>query len=161
MNTSKLARIGLAAGAASFTLLIHGTAHADDVDVLGMKYGAARGVISQAGMQAQVATVLGDRLTQSECVIAGTSRVTVRDSSGQPGRTPVMQLNLNCYKQANEKGAGFSAADNGSAAEAVRVQEAAASRKWKQTTTEGQEYCANRTLEHPEWAPDPDCGQEN
>jgi hypothetical protein len=146
------------AACASLLVLSSGIAGADDPDVLGMSYGTAKGLISQANMKPVVKSVVGDRLPQNQCYVVGVSKVTVRDSSGQASSQPVLRVALSCYK-ADGKGEqpGFSAGNFGPSAEAVRAQDEAAAKKWKQTNPEGIEYCKTRGEKHPDWAPDPDC----
>ena len=92
---------------------------------------------------------MGDRLPQTDCFVVGASRVR------REGKT-VMQVNLSCYKQAGEKGPGYSAGDSGLPTEAVRTKEAAALKKWKQETENGKKWCAAQREAHPTWAI-PDC----
>jgi hypothetical protein len=139
----------------ALSLVAPGVAHADDTELIGMTFSKAKTAIGHKDMEADVATVVGDRLPQDQCFVVGAQRVTTRDASGDKNET-VMQVDLNCYKSAGKKNPGFSAGDNGLSTSAVRTQEAAALKEWKQKTESGKKWCAAQRDAHPTWAI-PDC----
>jgi hypothetical protein len=155
-------RIFVAAGAAvaacALPLLVSPGIAAADPDVVGMRYGEAKGVIFKENMKPVVATVFGDRVPQDQCFVVSTSKVTSRNSSGTAAYNPVLQVNLSCYSKttADGKSPGFSAGNFGADVEAVRAGDVAATKKWKQST-DGQAWCAKTEKAHPDWGPLEDC----
>ena len=149
---------GLAvAGCASPLFLSTGIAAADNPDVVGKKYSEAKQLLSQADLTPVVATVVGDRVSQDECFVVSTSKITSRDASGNAANNNDVRVNLSCYaRPADRVTPGFSAGNLAPDAEAVREENDAETKKWLQSP-DGQKYCAKQEAEHPEWGPIPDC----
>lgn len=85
-----------------------GTALADSL--VGMTYSEASAQIAQRGEKPVIATVTGEALDTSECIVASTQRITMRDPSGRDVGTKVL-VNLNCKAGLAEPGSpGISAA---------------------------------------------------
>src|SRR4051794_10057302 len=132
---TRFATTAMATAAAFACLLLMGSgiASADDPDILGLKYSEAKALISEADMTPVVATTVGDQLPQGQCRVVNASKVTTRNSSGEPDHL-TMQLALTCYRaDANANSPGFSSADLGAPAVAVREQARLQTRDWKQT----------------------------
>jgi hypothetical protein len=141
----------VAIAASASLLLMNASIASADPDVVGMKYGAAKGEIYKANLTPVVATVIGDRVSQNDCFVVSTSRVTSRDSSGRPSNQPVVQVNLSCYaRPADRVSPGFSAGNFAPEAEAVRAEKAAADLKWRKSD-EGQKWCTEQLTAHPDW----------
>lgn len=129
-------------------------------DVIGKTYGAAKGILGQAGMSAVVATVLGDRVEQDECYVTSMTTMTPLDSSGAPAAYNQVQVNLNCYVgQSDKKTPGFSKGNLSPQAVAARATKEEADKEWK-ASPEGQAWCADFEAQHPEWAPVKNCHSE-
>lgn len=101
-----LTGLGVGFAALSSVLLATPVAHADN-EYAGQTYAQAQQAIQQAGGTDTIATVTGDQLPTTQCVVTGSRSAGFLDSSGNsaPGR---ILLNLNCSAGA---GAGNAAAD--------------------------------------------------
>ena len=151
--------IALAAGAAaaacaSMCLLSTGVAAADP-DVVGQTYSDAKAALREANMTPVVATVLGGNLPQNQCYVVSTSKPTFLDQGGY-SKGNLIQVNLNCHSPATAEKPGFSAGDHGPAAQAVRDTYKQQGLEWKKTA-DGQKWCAEARIEHPEWGPIEGC----
>jgi hypothetical protein len=152
-----LTKFAVAAMTACLALVCSPSTAGADPDVVGMPYGTAKGELWKANLKPVIATVMGDRLAQDQCYVVSASKVTSRDSSGTASNQASVMLNLSCYKaSADARTPGFSAGNMGLSAEAVRAQDVAASKAWKQSPG-GQKWCVETYTAHPEWEPDPDC----
>lgn len=156
----KLIAIAAAAAAAtacaSMSLLSTGIAAADP-DVVGQTYSDAKAALSDADMTPVVATVLGGKLPQDQCYVVSTSKPTFLDQGGS-SKGDLIQVNLNCYPPATTTKPGFSAGNNGPAAQAVRDTKKQQELEWKKTA-DGQKWCEEAQIEHPEWGPIEGCQQ--
>lgn len=149
----KIVIVACAAAAAcgSVALLGSGVAAAAP-DVVGKKYSDAKAELSQANLKPVVATVVGDRLPQSQCYVTGITQATFLDQGGDSKGDTVM-VHLNCYpKSASAGDPGFSEGNLGPDARAVRATQAEETREWQQGP-KGQKWCADAAVEHPEWGP--------
>ena len=152
---------GLVASAACLMLLGFQPAVSSAApDVVGKTYGEAKGILGQAGMSTVVRSTLGDRAEPDKCYVVSTTQMTPLDSSGDPAAFKQVQVNLNCYTgESNRRAPGYSKANNSPEAVAVRATNDKVSKEWK-ATDKGQAWCAESELEHPDWAPIPDCHSE-
>jgi hypothetical protein len=155
MKIAIAAGAGAAIACASMTLLSAGVAAADP-NVVGKRYSDAKGLLGDAGLTPVVATVVGDQVTRGDCFVVSTSKPTFLNQGGSAKGDTIL-VNLSCYpKQATARNPGFSAGNNAPAAKAVRDTEEAESMAWKQTA-EGQKWCAEAVIEHPDWGAIPGC----
>jgi hypothetical protein len=86
----------VAAAGASMALFSTGIAAADNPDVVGKTYSDAQTAFQNANLTPVVATVVGDKLPQSDCYVASTSKPTFNDQSGA-SKGDMILVNLNCY----------------------------------------------------------------
>lgn len=116
--------------------------------VVGMTYDKAQEAVSSAGLSAEVSTVVGSELQQSDCVVVSQT-VQAAKQFGREYTGSKVLLSLNC----NEGLASPGKPGNSAASPAGRLlkkqQQAAA---WR-ATPDGQEWCLNAEQEHPEWFP--------
>jgi hypothetical protein len=151
MNKMSVIAAGGAAVCASVAFLTCGVASADP-DVVGKKYSDAKAELQQANLRPVVATVVGDRLPQSQCYVTGTTQATFLDQGGG-SKGDIVNVHLNCYpKTASAENPGFSAGNLGKDAEAVRATHDEEVKEW-QEGPKGQKYCQDAAVEHPDWAP--------
>jgi F0F1-type ATP synthase membrane subunit c/vacuolar-type H+-ATPase subunit K len=140
--------IALAAGvlcglAASTAVLGAGVASADSPDdVVGKTYSDATSALNSAGITARVATVVGDKLSQSDCVVTSANKAPFVGGTDAKHVSNTMLLNLNCYAAAASSGsAGYSAASPEGKAAAAAAEEAAAQ---QQAQSEGAVTSSNQ-----------------
>ncbi len=152
--------IAIAAGAAasaacaSMSLVSSGVAAADP-DVVGQTYSDAKAALSEANMTPVVATVLGGNMPHDQCYVVSTAKPTFLDQGGN-SKGNLIQVNLNCHPPATTTKPGFSAGNHAAAAHAVRDTKKQQELAWKKTA-DGQKWCAEAQIEHPEWGPIEGC----
>ena len=147
-----------AAGAvacASLVLLSVGVAAADP-DVVGKRYSDAKGVFSAANLTPVVATTVGDKLPRDQCFVVSTSQPPFLDQAGS-SKGDLILVNLSCFpRQATALNPGFSAGNLAPAAKAIRETQDQQAKEWM-GTPDGQEWCHDALIEHPEWGSIPGC----
>jgi len=97
-----------------------GTGVASAQDVVGMTYADASSEISNSGKTPVLGTVVGDKLPIDECFVVSTTTPVFIDQGGS-ARDGEVRLNVSCYPApASAVSPGFSSANNGPDAKAVR-----------------------------------------
>ncbi|MDP9164624.1 MAG: hypothetical protein M3O32_00900 [Actinomycetota bacterium] len=80
-------------------------------DVVGMTYDKASSALSGAGFTAVVATRVGDRKSQADCMVTNARVESVAQRGNHPTTGTKVSVSLNCYAAAaSVKSPGFSVA---------------------------------------------------
>jgi hypothetical protein len=144
----KLIILAVAAGAA-MTVFGSGVAGGSP-SVSGKTFSEASATLQQAGYTVKVSTVVGDRLSQSDCVVTGQSDSATSafgPSQFNAVKDKTVLLSLNCN-------AGLaSATDAGNSAASPEGMKATKDQKtilW-QRTPDGQQWCKENMKAHPDW----------
>lgn len=120
-------------------------------NVVGQTYADAVAAIEQSGGVVVIATRVGDQLPLDECIVEGVSWPSyIRPGQGNfaPVRNEI-RLNLNCNGAVATADTPGRSAASPAGRDAQEEQENA---EWR-STPEGQEWCRQAEVEHPEWFP--------
>ena len=90
--------VGVGTVAASAALLGAGVAGATP-NVTGQKYGDASSAISNAGLKAVIATVVGDQLSRSDCVVTFQRDKSTAQKGNHSTTGDTVLVGLNCESQ--------------------------------------------------------------
>jgi hypothetical protein len=132
-----------------------GVASADQ-DLVGMTYSEASAAIQQTGSAAQVSARVGDRLSESDCLVTGATRSAVPPRGFDGAGSKIVLVALDCNGNvASATNPGYSA---GSPEGRKLIQEQHVN-EWK-ASDEGQAWCAKAEKQHPEWGQIPGCHPE-
>jgi hypothetical protein len=139
------------AGATSATFGT-GVASADQ-NLVGMTYSEASQAIQQTGSSAQVSARVGDRLTESDCLVTGATRSAAPPRGFDNAGSKIVLVALDCNGDvASATNPGYSAGSP-EGRKLVKDQKAM---EWK-ATADGQAWCAKAEKQHPEWGQIPGC----
>jgi hypothetical protein len=145
---TKLIILAVATGAA-MTAFGSGVAGGSP-SVSGKKFSEASATLQGAGYTVKVGTVVGDQLSQSDCVVtgqsdSGTPAFGPSQFSAVKGKTVLLSLNCNATVA--------SATDAGNSAASPEGMKAAKEQKgieWERTP-DGQQWCKENIKAHPDW----------
>lgn len=93
MNKILVAGVGALGSAVVALTLGTGLASADDV--VGQKYSEAKSALSARGMNTQIASTIGGRKSQSDCIVTSAHAAATVDGYGN-SKAGTMLVNLNC-----------------------------------------------------------------
>ena len=149
----KLVILAAAAGAAT-TVFGTGVASADG-DLSRMTYAEALQNLQAKGLTAKVSARVGDRLSESDCIVTGYTRSATPDG-GFNGKGQIVLVSLDCNGAVATPGnPGYSAASPEGRAALQEIKKL----EWL-ASDDGQVYCAEQESKHPDWAPIDGCHQE-
>ena len=163
---NRLVVLAAAAGAA-MSLLSAGAAGAQGApDVTGKKYSEATATLKNAGFTAKLAATVGDQLSQDDCLVSSQEVVPSTSPFG-PSQFKVgednniVMLSLNCNATLASAGKAGNSAGSPEGRKAKKTQGDMNVWMWRQTTPEGQQWCKEAKVQHPEWfkAPVPGCDE--
>ena len=159
---NRLIVLAAAAGVAMSTLSAGAAGAQGAPDVTGKKYSDATATLTNAGFTAKLAAIVGDQLSQDDCLVSSQEVVPSTSPFGPPqfnvgeggNNKNIVMLSLNCNGGLASAGnAGNSAASpEGRAAKKEQEQEGV---EWQRTPA-GQKWCAQTKVEKPEWSWDTD-----
>jgi hypothetical protein len=149
--TKKLMVLAAAVGTAS-AMFGAGVASALP-DLTGMTYSEAASAIQQTGASAQVSARVGDRLSEGDCLVTGSTKSATPPNGFAGAGSNVVLVALDCNGNvASANSPGYSAASP-QGRKAIQEQR---SKEWRASET-GQAWCRTAEKTHPEWGQLPGC----